>query len=255
MSWASRRRFTYLASIFGIVAILVSIPLAMWYYEPATCFDGVQNQGETAIDRSGPCQLLDPRALSPHTILWARAFSTRSGMHNAVAYVENPNGTAGVARAPYRFRLYDERNVLVAEKEGSTFVMPGTITPVFVGAVDTGNRAVIRAHFEFTAPLVWERMYDTTKPIVVVSKEMKDANAAPRLVAVIENTSVESFRDIQFVASVYDTVGNAFAGSSTVVPILEDGERREITFTWPERFEYQPGRIDVTPVLEPSYTE
>jgi hypothetical protein len=51
---------------------------------------------------------------------------------------------------------------------------------------------------------------------------------------------------------VFDTAGNAFAGSSTVVPVLTDGERQEIVFTWPDPFPFVPGRIDVLPSLEPS---
>lgn len=252
MSWASRRRFAYLSVIFGVIAVIVGIPLAMWLYRPATCFDGIQNQGETAVDMSGPCTLLDPRTLTAHAILWARAFPTRDGMHNAIAYVENPNDDAGVFLTPYRFRLYDERNVLVAEREGATFVMPGTITPVFEGAINTGNRTVARAYFEFMAPLVWERMTDSTALIAVLSKDMQDAATRPRLTAVVHNTSVADLRDVVFVAVVFDTAGNAFAGSSTIVPMLSDGEKKEIVFTWPDAFEYLPGRIDVIPVLAPT---
>ncbi|HWO07645.1 MAG TPA: hypothetical protein VNM40_03625 [Candidatus Paceibacterota bacterium] len=252
MSWASRRQATYLFGVVLFVGVLVTLPLAYWYFNlDETCFDGVQNQTETAVDKGGPCKLLDERTLTPHAVLWTRAFSVRDGSYSAVAFVENPNESAGVVLAPYRFRLYDDRNVLVAEREGATYVMPGTVTPVYEGAIDTGNRKVARAYFEFMAPLVWERLYDATRPIVIETKQITDPGAMPRLTAIVHNTGVTGFRDTQFVAVVYDTAGNAFAASATVVPVFGDGERKEIVFTWPDPFPYLPGRTDVIPLLEP----
>lgn len=256
MSWASRRRTAYTAGFILFLSAVIGIPFFYWYISiPTSCFDGTQNQSETAIDKGGPCQLLDERTLSPHAILWTRAFPVRDGSYAVIAYVENPNQNAGVAQAPYRFKLYDERNVLVAEREGVGYIMPGNVTPIFEGAIDTGTRKVARAYLEFSAPLVWERLKDVSNPITVISKEVTDINTKPRLVATIQNASVSDFRDIQFTAVVFDTAGNAFAGSSTVVPILNDGERTDIVFTWPDRFEYVPGRIDVLPVLAPSDTK
>lgn len=256
MSWASRRRSTYIFGVIAFFGVLIAGPLLYWYAGiQETCFDGIQNQGESAVDKGGPCQLLDERTLTPHAILWTRAFQVRDGTYSVVAYVENPNENAGVMLAPYRFRLYDDRNVLVAERLGATYVMPGTITPFYEGAIDTGNRSVARAYLEFTAPLVWERLFDATRPIVVATKDLTDPGSSPRLVARIQNTSVADLQDVQFVAVIFDTAGNAIEASSTVVPSLEDGDEKEIVFTWPDPFEYVPGRTDVLPILEPKERE
>ena len=256
MSWASRRRFLFIFGFVVVVAAVTIIPLWMYLYKPGTCSDGKQNNGETAIDKGGPCQILDERSLLPVTVVWTRAMPVRlpgqqSGTYSAVAYVENPNVNAGVMQAPYRFKLYDSDNVLVADVEGSTFIMPGTVTPVFAGGINTGHREAVRAYFEFTAPLTWERLYDATSPITVPTKEVVNAATAPRLNTVVQNNSVVDLRDVQFVAVIFDTAGNAFAGSSTVVPLLERGKQQNLVFTWPDAFQYLPGRIDVLPVLEP----
>lgn len=253
MSWASRRRASFTFGIILFFTLLLGVPLAYWYLSiPETCNDGIQNGGETAIDKGGDCRLIDERLLSPHAILWSRAFPVRDGSYNAIAYIENPNENAGVMQAAYRFKLYDARNIIVAEREGAAAILPGTVTPIFEGAINTGNRTVARAYLEFTAPLVWERVYDPTLSLTVESKRIDDAAKAPRLTAVVRNLSVVDMRDVQLVAVVFDTAGNAFAGSSTVIPILEDGERKEVVFTWPDPFLYVPGRIDVLPILEPS---
>ncbi len=251
MSWSSRRRTVIILGFLLIIGMVTLIPLAMWWYEPATCFDGKQNQGETATDRSGPCVLLDERTLIPHAIQWARAFSVRDGTWSAVTYIENPNDMAGVIQAPYRFKLYDDRNILVAEREGSSYIMPGTVTPIYEGGFDTGNRRVARTYFEFSAPLVWERMQDASNVITITGKSLLDVDTAPRVIAIAENTAVSEAREIHFVAVVFDTAGNAIASSRTIVPVLSAGARENLVFTWPEVFSSPVGRIDVLPLRKP----
>jgi len=257
MSWASRRRFVYLSGVVLFLVAFIGVPLMISLYEEATCTDGLQNQGETAPDRGGPCELLDERALIPHVIQWARGFPVRpggegTGTWSAVAYVENPNQGAGVRAVPYRFRFYDERNVIVAEKEGVTYLMPEGVTPVYEGSVETGNRVVARTFFEFMAPLVWERLPNPIVHITVNGKAITGANSEPRVIAVAENTDVRALKDVEFVAAVFDTQGNAIASSRTVLPRMEPGGRYDLSFTWPEPFSVPVGRVDVLPLRDPA---
>lgn len=251
MSWASRRRFIYITSIIAFFAVIIAIPTAIWLYEPATCFDGIQNQGETAIDRGGPCQLLDSRQLIPHAVLWARSFEVREGLYSGVAYVENPNQGAGVMAAPYRFQLYDDRNILITEREGETYIMPGAVTPVFIDEIRAGEREGERAFFEFTGPLQWERLSDRSGAIVVRNKQLANTNALPRLSAIVENTSVKDLENVTVVATVFDTAGNAFATSRTVIPLLPGGASENVVFTWNNAFTRRAARTDVLPSLPP----
>lgn len=251
MSWASRRRFLYLAGVIAFFAIPAMIALTLWLYEAPTCFDGKMNQGETKIDRGGPCRLLDENRLVPHSVLWARTFFVRHGVHSAVAYIENPNPNAGVREAPYRFRLYDARNILVAELEGVTPIMPGTITPVFEGAVETGDRVATRAFFEFSAPLVWERLVDQSRAVLITDKDLRDEETAPRATALVKNGDVNDIRNVVIAASVFDTAGNAFAASSTILPLLAAGETVQVSFTWPKAFERRVARVEILPVVTP----
>lgn len=241
----------YSLGVFFFFAVVIGVPTAILLYEPSTCFDGKQNQEETAVDKGGPCLLLDERTLSPHAVLWSRSFLVRGGLYSATAYIENPNREAGVRSVDYRFGLYDERNVLVAERSGRTYIMPGGITPVFEGAINTGNRVVARTYFEFTSPLVWERMMNIASVLTIGNKKVANVTATPRLTAEVENTSVAAIPNPSFVAVVFDTAGNAFAASATTLPRLEEGEKGEIVFTWPDPYPRAVGRIDILPLLPP----
>lgn len=252
MSWASRRRATYGFGVFLFFFVLIGVPVAYWYISiPVTCTDGIQNQGETSPDHGGPCPLLDDNALTPAPILWSRSFSVRDGSFNSVAYIQNANDTAGVRNVSYRFSLYDSQNVLIAEREGSTFIMPGAVTPVFEGGIDTGSRIVVRTYFVFTGPLVWERMTDRSRTVLINDKKVTDTTTIPRVTATAFNSTVVDMTDALFIATVFDPAGNAFATSQTSISKLEGGAKQQITFTWPEPFTVSVGRIDIIPLVEP----
>jgi hypothetical protein len=152
---------------------------------------------------------------------------------------------------PYRFKLYDDRNILVAERVGTTFVMPNSVTPVYEGGIETGNRIASRTYFEFAAPFVWERVVGTAEAMVITGKSMTDPGTTPRVTATAENTAVSDVRDMQFVAVVFDPGGNAIGASRTIIPLLRGGERKELVFTWPDPFLSAIGRIDVIPLRMP----
>lgn len=251
MSWASRKRTVYVLGVVAFCAIVFGIPLAIWIYEPASCFDGKQNQEETAPDKGGPCALLDERSLNPYAVLWSRAFQIRPGNYNAAAYIENPNIHAGARAISYGFKFYDDQGVLVAERSGITSIMSGGITPVFEGAINTGNRSITRTFFEFTALPVWERVSNPTDNLLIHNKISSNFDSVPRLTARVKNTSVAVISNLTFVAVVFDTAGNAFAASATTLSRLAASEEGEIVFVWSQPFQKPVGRIDVVPFLEP----
>lgn len=247
-----RRRMLYLTGVAMFFIVTIGLPVAYKLLSvPATCVDGEQNQGETAPDMGGPCPLVNTSTLSPSSVLWSRPFKIRDGSYSVTSYIENPNEHAGVENISYLFRLYDSNNLLVAERTGETFVMPGGITPVYEADIDTGQRNVTRAFFQFTSRALWLSLDDFAKDIRVSDRVLTDEIGVPRLQAKVENTSVSTLRKISFVATVFDTAGNAFASSATTLERLSAGETTEIVFTWPNPFVLQVGRIDIIPLVAP----
>jgi len=233
--------------------MVVGGPLAYWYFSiPPTCSDGIKNQDETAVDRGGGCPVLDERLLQPEAMLWARSFRVRDGSYNAAAYVYNPNSEAGVREAHYRFGLYDTENLLVAEREGTTFIVPGAVTPILESRIDTGNRVVAHTYVEFTNTFVWERMTNAAVLLAVNNKEISNTEISPRLSAQVENRAVVDVVNPSFVAVIFDPAGNAFAASATALPRLAAGTRSPLVFSWPDPFLVHVGRIDILPLVAPS---
>ena len=252
MPWAVRRRVFYISGILIFFGVTVGIPLIIFSQHTPTCTDGIQNQGETDVDKGGPCPLLDERMLAPEGILWARSFRVRDGSYNAAAYIQNSNQGAGILPVNYRFRLYDAANVLVAEREGKTFVMPSGVTPVFEPHIQTGNRIVTHTFFEFTGPVIWARAANAAAAVDVSNREVKSIDTVPHIAAKVENTSVSAMLNLSLVVVVFDTAGNAFAASKTLIQRLSGSEKLPIVFTWPDPFTLAVGRIDIIPVLPPA---
>jgi len=184
-------------------------------------------------------------------VQWTRAFKVRDGSYSAVAYIENPNDNAGYVLRPYKFSLYDSQNILIAERTGITFVMPGGITPVYEADIDTGNRIATHAYFEFTDAPQWLQLTDQSNTTKVTNRQLSGESTAPRIDATVTNTDVSARTDVTLVAVVFDTAGNAFAASATHIDRLEVGQSQQIVFTWPNPFTLQVGRIDIIPVEAP----
>lgn len=254
MNWAARRKLIYISCIVAFFLVVIGGPIV---YKIATiqptCHDGIQNQGETAIDEGGPCLKLNPAELQPHVVLWARAFQVRDGSYSAVAYIENPNKNAGVQEANYEFSLYDSQNILIAQQSGTTYIMPGGVTPVFVSGINAGNRIVAHTYFALTdGTLDWIRTVAPQATIIVGNDQSNDIATTPTVTALAQNPSViDENAPVSFTAVVYDTAGNAMAASQTQIDRLPAQGQQQIVFTWPQPFPSAVGSIDITPMRPP----
>ena len=252
MSWASRRRTAYLSGVIVFLVIIIGGPLLYWWISsiPPSCPIGTMRPSGMS---NGSCSELDPRYLQPTAVMWARSFKVREDTYTAVAYISNPNPKAGVERAHYKMGLYDSGNVLIAEREGETFIMPGSITPVIETGIYTGNRDVVHTYFQITDPaLIWKGATNLAEGIKISNQTVSNFDFAPKIEAQVHNVSLDTMRNISFVAVLFDTAGNSFAASGTALPELAAGAGSPISFIWPQSFAIPVGRIDIIPLLTPA---
>lgn len=237
MSWASERRFGY---AFGTAAVLLLLTGGIFfalYYEPATCFDGRENGEELGVDCGGSCERLCAFEVAPLKILWSRVFEVSPGKYNAVAYVENPNRHAGIRNISYKFQVLDQAGTVITQREGEAFITPGGISPIFESDIRTGDYVPSRTFFEFTSEPAWYRGQSTGQALSVTGTRLLDTATRPRIDAVLENNSLEEFKDVEVVGVVFASDGNAVAASRTVVDLLPKRGSFPLVFTWPRPFE------------------
>lgn len=250
LSWNIRHKLIY----FGIVAgiILVGLFMLIWpsLNRQPTCFDRKQNGDESGVDCGGSCfQVCSAEAYKLVT-LWARAFPVTESTYNLMAYVENQNREAGVVKISYEFRVYDEGNIFLGRREGSTFISSNDRTAIFEGGIDLGNKVPGRVDFTFTSVPVWTKITREQRNSLAVSVEDKvlvDATTDPKLTARVANNTLRDMRRVDVYAILYDANDNVLTTSKTFIDMLPKNQKVPIVFTWPQPFEVTPARIDIFP--------
>ena len=246
MSWASQRKTTYTLVFFAIVLIIVFFIALSVFNKPASCSDGIQNQGETGIDCGGPCAKLCRAAYTNPTVEWTSwAKVTSSGTYNLLAYAENPNIGVGASGVPYEFKIYDKNNVLLSDTKGTASIPANNNFVIFVPNINIFDKIPARVSFQFTGGFNWQKVSGLEQGITVVSKTLVNENTAPKILATLQNNTLGPINNIQSVAIVSDQNGNAIAFSKTVTDSIAPGATADIIFTWPEPFSSQEYAIDI----------
>jgi len=247
MNWATKRQLIYGGTVVFIILTIIGLWLFSRFYKPPTCKDQVQNQGELGVDCGGPCAIVCHSEIAKPVVLWSRSFQVAKGVYNAVAYIENPNQILGTMEALYHFRLYDENNILVAQRDGRTFIMPNEKFAILEARIVTGERIPKRTFFEFTTSSDWVKI-PNEKPLMIVRGERaSNTTTSPRIDAILQNGTLVDIHNIDVVSVAYDKEDNAIAGSATQIETLARDSSLNLVFTWPLPFPSTPARIEVIP--------
>lgn len=241
MSWAGRRQGLYIGTATLIVLVVLGGLGYIVFSKPATCSDLVQNGSERGVDCGGACTRMCMQDVDAPLSLWTRAFMVAPGVYTATAYLENRNPGSYVRSAAYTFKLFDDKNVLIAERSGVTSLSPGRFVPIVESNISTGNRIVSRTFFEFSEELAWDR---GEAPEVTVSSPIFDL-AERRVTVRVRNESGAPLRDLPITAVLYDATNTAQGASSAKIARLERNAEEIVVFTWPTEFVSPPIRAEV----------
>lgn len=250
MSWGAKRQFLYFLII--LIGAIIAGVILIWPYvnkEP-TCFDGKMNGSEAGVDCGGACQKVCTADALSLVTLWSRAFEVTPGKYNLMAYVENQNRESGIAMMSYEFKVYDDKNIFIARKSGTTFITSNDRSVIFEPSIDTGNREVKRTTFEFTSAPLWTKVDRDQRNALAVSSEDKiliNPLSSPKLEAQILNKTLNEIKNLDVYAILFDENDNAINVSKTLISILPENSRMPVVFTWPKPLPARPTRIEVIP--------
>lgn len=231
--WAFWRRMQYgvgSAMVLGFIAVAV---YAVFFIQPPSCFDGEQNGNERGIDCGGNCVRICASDVAPLKVEWARSFRVTDGQYNAVAYIANTNQTAATPAVSYSFALYDEAG-LITERRGTSIIPPNSVYPIFEPRIQTGGRTPTQTFITLDPPELWLPAQAGRGQFRVVSRELFGVDVQPRLEAMIENTALTEAKDVEVVATIFDSRGNALTASRTFIDRFAPRTQEKLVFTWPE---------------------
>ena len=253
MSWAQRRKATYVFGILIFCLIIFLIIIFVFLNKTPTCFDGKQNQGEAGIDCGGPCQILCRAEYTDPVVIWGPRWSKvlSSGTYNFLTYIQNPNIGAGAYNVPYNMKVYDREDVLLYQKNGFTYIPPNNNFVIFEDNINLHDKVPFRTRIEFFTGAIWQKMESQELSITAVSKQLADVNTKPRLFVTLKNSTLKPIENIEAVAILYDENNNAIAFSRTKVDYIDKDSLENIVFTWPEPLGQAIVRIDVVSKVLP----
>lgn len=235
LKWGARRQVLY----YGVgTVIFVALLVASWqlfFKHAPTCFDKIENGNESGVDCGGSCALLCPDTAKPATILWSRSFLTAPGIYTAAAYIQNNNVAvgAGARQVHYSFQLLDDKNILVAERDGVVDIPPVQTVPIVESNIDTGERQVATTFFTFTDDTIpWSKV--SANAIQKLRIAQAGAYQDGKLSATVANDSYDPAQKVAVLAVLFDSSGVARAASKATLSGVAAHSSQSITFTWPE---------------------
>ncbi|TAJ14585.1 hypothetical protein EPO56_01930 [Patescibacteria group bacterium] len=240
MQWSFKRQLFFALSFLLIVLLVLGGVWYFFFYHPPTCFDGIKNQDEQGIDCDGSCNLVceAPRISAQ----WARSVQVAPGVYHAVAMIRNPESGAGTQALPYTFQLFDEKNILIAERRGVTFLKPGETVPVFEPNIVTGERNPTRTFIVF-GQATWTTMDRVSTPVAIVSRELDQQ--ALILKADIENTLASPVGPVVLTSLLYDVNDILITASQTKIERMQGRVKETVVFTWQDVFSRPVVRTEI----------
>jgi Mg-chelatase subunit ChlD len=172
-------------------------------------------------------------SLIPPTVVWAESFKIVDGQYNAVAYIENRNIEAGTPALTFTLRLLDEQGVIV-EQKGTTVLPAGSVYPIFLGRIMTGDRIPTKTTVTFDDNLVWLPGEKGRDQFTLNSRELANVDSKPRLTAQLYNNSLDEAREVEVVATIFNAAHEPLTAAATIIDFFPGRSTQEVVFTWPE---------------------
>lgn len=241
MNWARRRKTIYLMIVFLVIIGIGFLIYLRYFNVPPTCFDKRKNGDETGVDCGGSCDMYCAYTQASPKILWSRTFPVSQTTAHAVAMVEHNNITAIASKIDYKFSFYNEKNELVGERSGSTFLGPLGKTAISETFISIEEVNIARTTFEIIEPISWYKIStEFTKNIINTERHYLEnfsysntGQTHSRLSAIVKNDTDFTFNNLEAVAILYDNTGNAITTSKYNIPVLKSKDTQNIFFTWP----------------------
>lgn len=251
MSWAARRRFLILLVLGAIAAVFFVLLSIATFYKTPSCTDGTQNQDEEGVDCGGSCPYLCAAALQPPTVLFTKALTNSVGRTDVIASIENKNASAGAKSVPYRITLYGTDQTLIQTVSGMLDLPPGATQPVYASGVASGRQVVAGAFLSIdaSAPQWFSMTADPRIIPSVLDAKQTGIASAPRVEAILANSSTASLSNVPVVVMVYDVRGSVVAASRTLVSTIPAQGRATAVFTWNDAFPDTVASIKVVPIV------
>jgi hypothetical protein len=137
-------------------------------------------------------------------------------------------------------------------KQGETIILPGAATPLYVPAIQVGDRIPVRTRFEIikTGPFYTYSNQEFLKNIQVIDHVFDNTTETPRLTLTVKNALYEQVHDVDVYALLYDAEDTLIAINKTYIENIGPRSEEKAYMSWRNPFS-SPARFEFILVRDP----
>jgi hypothetical protein len=239
MSTRFAKQLVYAAFYIVVVVLIVLGFRAVFFHPAVSCFDGVQDQGETGIDCGGPCSVVCTAGAQPISVLSVNSFASTPGHNTFLAQVANPNADLAAQHFDYAFNLYDASGMLLQSIPGQSFLYAGQSA----GAIKyllVVNEAVASsaASINLSIPtdtITWAATSSLGAVPQLTVGNISTQVGSSTVVATGEltNNDTATFENVLVVAIFKDAQNNPIGASQTEIDEITPGQSEVFSVSYP----------------------
>jgi len=228
------KQFLYGSLYLAVFALVIYVGyLAVIFCQPATCFDGRQNQGETGVDCGGscvPCGLQFVKNIATST---PEIFEIDPNRVSFIGEIKNPNLDFGAEEFSYTINLYDFGGRRINSRRGTSFIYPSEVKNIIEPLIETPFRDIARSEL-LIDNVSWLPIEEFEKPEVEVSDYQTESTDDGVLVSgLVVNNSAFRLRQVGVSAIIFNRSGLRLGISRTSIQDIEPFGQKTFSITIP----------------------
>ncbi len=239
-------------AIYGALFLIIVVGIIAGVYfsffrVTASCFDGIQNQGETGIDCGGPCATVcAPANLHDIVVGSVQSFASGPGHTTFLAEVENHNTGFAIRSFGYEFILYDASGNAIATVSGQSFIYAGEVKyivlPNEATSAPVDHASLVIQNPAWTPAATLGLVPQFGNPLTITGGTVSSSTAT--VTGRITDGDVSSFTNILIVAIFYGVDGNPVGASQTELDAIAPNQTESFSVMYP-----------AVPNMDPSLTK
>ena len=219
------------------IAILIVIIGGIWLLTKSgstTCFDQIQNQGETGIDCGGPCGPCAEDIRDPLIVVSSQIIPTTDNYFDLVLEIKNSNSDWGVESVTYVINFLDSNNELISSKDGKTYILPEQNRYIVEQKLSVDN--LIKVNIELK-DIEWIKLKDFKEIDLKIKNSGYNLTNGIKLFGTVNNNSSFDLDKIEIVGLLFKNNNLVSAGQTNIRTVVMQ-ENRYFEINWPTNIEF-----------------
>ncbi len=244
-----QRKKIIIVGVYLILFIFLILSLYLLLKPKETCTDGVKNQNEVGIDCGGIC-LKECQKISAQKLIIGKTGIVPSGIvgkYDFYSQITNPNSVFGSKKFVYQIKLKNAQGKIVAQREGSNFILPGEKKYIIESSFTPSQKPVSAEIKIKNSDWMQFNKYYERPDIKIINKnynEISNGVGFAEAKGLLKNDSPYDFNQIKIDVILKNNQGNVVALNSTVMNTVNSREERDFRVFWPIRFSGVVGNME-----------